>query len=154
MTKSPKIALLASCALFLAVATPAMAAEDLTSPEGFWKTIPDNKGDPGIVKVTLKDGKLTAQVVKVLSEAHPNPRCIKCEGALKDAPIIGIKLVENLSPVEKDVWGDGQVLDPDSGKFYKVKISLIDGGKRIKLRGYIGAPAFGRTQYWERTTAP
>ena len=67
---------------------------------------------------------------------------------------MGIKLVENLAPVEKDVWGNGQVLDPDSGKFYKVKISLIDGGKRIKLRGYIGAPAFGRTQYWERTTAP
>ena len=154
MTKLTKIAFAAFSALLLAFPALAGAAEDLTSPEGFWKTIPDNGSDPGIVKVTLKDGKLTAQVVKVLSEKHPNPRCIKCEGALKDAPIVGIKLVENLAPVEKDVWGNGQVLDPDSGKFYKVKISLIDGGKRIKLRGYIGAPAFGRTQYWERTTAP
>ena len=71
MTKLTKIAFAAFSALLLAFPALAGAAEDLTSPEGFWKTIPDNGSDPGIVKVTLKDGKLTAQVVKVLSESTP-----------------------------------------------------------------------------------
>ncbi|MFM8664833.1 MAG: DUF2147 domain-containing protein, partial [Betaproteobacteria bacterium] len=33
---------------------------------------------------------------------------------------------------------------------YKVRIKPIDGGKKLEVRGYIGAPMLGRTQTWIR----
>jgi uncharacterized protein (DUF2147 family) len=149
-----KVSFFVICALFLAF--PALVGaeeEDLTSPVGYWQTVTKDEA-PGIIKVTMQDGKISGQIVKILSNENSNPLCEKCEGALKNVPIVGLKIVENLAPIDKDTWGNGQLLDTGSGKYYKVKVMLIDGGKRLKLRGYIGAPLFGRTQYCVRTTAP
>jgi uncharacterized protein (DUF2147 family) len=44
----------------------------------------------------------------------------------------------------------GQILDPANGKTYKSKMSLAEGGKKLDVRGYVGAPLFGRTQTWVR----
>ena len=44
---------------------------------------------------------------------------------------------------------DGEVLDPKSGKWYTCYMELVSQDK-LKLRGYIGIPALGRTQYWYR----
>ncbi len=142
------------CALFLAFpAVVSAEEEDLTSPVGYWQTVTKDEA-PGIIKVTMQDGKISGQIVKILSKENPNPLCEKCEGALKNVPIVGLKIVENLEPIGKDTWGNGQLLDTGSGKYYKVKVMLIDGGKRLKLRGYVGAPIFGRTQYCVRASAP
>jgi uncharacterized protein (DUF2147 family) len=46
-----------------------------------------------------------------------------------------------------------QGVDPQSGNIYKVWIEVVDGGKRLKVRGYLGVSLFGRTQYWERQTS-
>ncbi|MFT6809134.1 MAG: hypothetical protein ACJA01_002366 [Saprospiraceae bacterium] len=46
-------------------------------------------------------------------------------------------------------WSGGKVLDPKNGKTYKCKIEL-DGNNELKMRGYVGIPALGRTQVWER----
>lgn len=42
------------------------------------------------------------------------------------------------------------ILDPENGKTYKCFIELEDGGAKIKLRGFVGGPLLGRTQYWYR----
>ena len=44
----------------------------------------------------------------------------------------------------------GSILDPTSGKTYKLKGNLTDGGKKLELRGYIGVSALGRNQTWIR----
>jgi uncharacterized protein (DUF2147 family) len=49
-----------------------------------------------------------------------------------------------------DVWDGGEILDPDIGKVYRVKLKLADGGKKLLVRGYIGFSLFGRTQTWIR----
>lgn len=46
---------------------------------------------------------------------------------------------------KKNTWKDGKVYDPTSGKTYSAKLQLIDGGKRLKMRGYVGVSLFGRT---------
>ncbi len=43
-----------------------------------------------------------------------------------------------------------KLLDPNNGKVYKVRLKPLDGGKKLEVRGYIGAPLFGRTQTWVR----
>jgi uncharacterized protein (DUF2147 family) len=48
------------------------------------------------------------------------------------------------------IWEGGEVLDPNNGKSYKVRIKPVDGGKKLEVRGYIGSPLLGRTQTWIR----
>ena len=44
----------------------------------------------------------------------------------------------------------GDILDPNNGKVYQVKLKLIDGGAKLEVRGYIGISLLGRTQTWIR----
>ncbi|HEX7229389.1 MAG TPA: DUF2147 domain-containing protein, partial [Candidatus Binatia bacterium] len=39
---------------------------------------------------------------------------------------------------------------PESGKIYQAKMKLIDGGKKLEVRGFIGFSLFGRSQTWIR----
>jgi uncharacterized protein (DUF2147 family) len=47
-------------------------------------------------------------------------------------------------------WQNGHILDPDSGDIYHAEMTVIDGGKKLDVRGYIGISLFGRTQTWIR----
>ena len=47
-------------------------------------------------------------------------------------------------------WEDGKILDPENGKNYSLRLTPIDGGKKLEVRGYFGAPLLGRTQTWIR----
>jgi len=47
---------------------------------------------------------------------------------------------------------NGKAIDPSSGKTYNCFIELENPDK-LKLRGYIGVPTIGRTQYWYRVKA-
>ena len=49
-----------------------------------------------------------------------------------------------------DAWAGGTILDSAKGKVYKVKMTPIEAGKKLEVRGYVGAPMFGRTQTWHR----
>jgi hypothetical protein len=46
------------------------------------------------------------------------------------------------------VFEGGDILDPNNGKVYRVKLKLIDDGSKLDVRGYIGTPMLGRTQTW------
>ena len=50
----------------------------------------------------------------------------------------------------KEVWEGGTVIDPDNGTVYKLKMTPIDGGKKLEVRGFVGFSLFGRTQTWIR----
>jgi uncharacterized protein (DUF2147 family) len=49
---------------------------------------------------------------------------------------------------DKDVWEHGNILDPDNGKTYRLRMTPLDGGARLQIRGYFGP--FYRTQIWVR----
>lgn len=132
------------------VAARAMAQE--ATPVGVWKTIDDETGKPkSLVRITESNGELRGTVEKLFRDASEdqNPKCEKCDGALKDQPIIGMTI---LTGMKKDggEYNGGKILDPNNGKVYKSKMSLIDGGKKLDVRGYIGVPMLGRTQTWLR----
>ena len=123
----------------------------LTSPAqvtGLWSTYDDADGkEKSVVEIFEQQGKLYGKVVK-LNPAVKNPNCAKCTGDLKDKPIVGMVIIKDLT--KTDTGGkDGKVLDPNNGKVYSCYLELIEPDK-LKLRGYIGAAAFGRTQYWYR----
>jgi len=56
-----------------------------------------------------------------------------------------------LTGLRKDgdsVYGDGKILDPNNGKTYNAKVTVIDGGRKLEMRGSI--LFIGRTQTWIR----
>ncbi len=139
-----------SLILLLASVFAAQAHADSASILGAWKTIDDGTGKPrSIVRISENAGVVEGAIEKVFPEPHenPNPLCDKCQGALKDKPILGMKIINQMKKHE-DEYKDGTVMDPDNGKIYKCKLWLEDGGKKLKVRGYIG-PLF-RTQTWLR----
>ncbi len=62
----------------------------------------------------------------------------------------GLKIVHGLKNVGGTSYEDGTILDPSSGKTYKLKGELVDGGKTLELRGFIGVSVLGRNQTWIR----
>jgi uncharacterized protein (DUF2147 family) len=68
---------------------------------------------------------------------------------LQNRPIVGLQLMAGFVPAGKNLWADGKIYDPESGKTYKCKLTLV-GDKRLEVRGYVGFSLFGRTEVWTR----
>ncbi|KFA89225.1 DUF2147 domain-containing protein [Archangium violaceum] len=131
-------------------ATSALAQE--ASVLGRWTTIDDETKKPkSIVTLYEEGGKVYGKIEKLFRAPteEQNPLCDKCEGALKNQPIIGMIILRDLKK-DGNEWTGGTILDPANGKTYKAKIAVEDGGKKLKVRGFIGIALIGRTQYWMR----
>ncbi len=118
------------------------------SVEGVWQAIDDRDNEPSShIRIEVKNGELTGTVVK-LFDVEPDILCTNCKGAKKDQPVIGMEIIYDMSE-DDGTWEGGRVMDPEDGKVYKCKLYLEDNDT-MKLRGYIGIPALGRTQTWYR----
>lgn len=116
-----------------------------------WKTIDDKtKQAKAVVKFTEQsNGTLTASIQSVLTPGEENA-CKKCEGTYKNKSLKGLTIVRNLKNAGGTSYTGGSILDPQSGKTYKLKGNLAAGGKKLELRGFIGVAALGRNQTWVR----
>lgn len=132
----------------LSMGMSAQAADPLHNTK--WQTIDDKTGKPkGIIKVTEEKGKLVGRLVKSYTYGKGKP-CKLCKGKYANKPLDGAPIFWNLKPTGKNQYTGGTIFDPRKGKSYKLKGELINGGKKLKLRGYIGSPMLGRTQTWKR----
>jgi len=139
-------------ALFIGVCGLRCFAEDpvFDSPVGQWTTIDDSDNKPrSVVEIREEKGKLVGQIIKTFPRPGDTGKCVKCEGALKDAPILGFPLIDGLSR-DGDVWNGGHIIDPVSGNIYSAKISLQEQGRKLRVRGFLGISLFGRSQVWLR----
>jgi uncharacterized protein (DUF2147 family) len=133
------------------------AFADNDTPVGTWKQVDDVSGKPtSILQITESNGQLQAKVLQVMNASPADiardgdpPKCTQCDGALKDQPIIGMTVMWGVHK-DGDVWDGGKILDPKSGKIYKVKLTLTNSGQKLDVHGYIGFALLGRSQVWER----
>ena len=115
---------------------------------GKWKTISDQDGtEKSIVEIYEKDGLLFGKVVKLLPAAKDR-HCTRCPGDMKNTPIEGMVILKNLVRTGNGL-AEGKVIDPGTGKAYNCMLQLQDSDT-VKIRGYVGVPTIGRTQYWKR----
>ena len=123
------------------------------TPVGLWKTISDKDGlVTSEVRIVENAGVLSGKVERILHpDAKPDDKCNLCKDERKDQLQLGMEIIRAAKKAEsKDVWEDGNILDPENGSVYRLKMTPVDGGKKLEIRGYIGAPIFGRTQTWFR----
>lgn len=124
------------------------SAKDKT-PAGTWKTIDDHwKKVKSIVEIININGELRGFIRKIFLLPHEgtDPVCTECSGELKNAKVVGMKIIWDFKLVG-DKWTDGKILDPGTGNVYDASIALIDANT-LKVRGYLGP--FYRSQVWKR----
>jgi uncharacterized protein (DUF2147 family) len=144
MRKSLTIAALAFCS---ATATLAQM-----TPVGTWHTTAEKTKElKSEVQITEAGGVLTGKVTKLLrKEAKQDAVCDECTDDRKGKPMLGLEIIRGAKKADgKDVWEDGKIMDPENGKSYTLKMTPIEGGRKLEVRGSIGP--FGRTQTWVRT---
>jgi uncharacterized protein (DUF2147 family) len=116
-------ALMASCFL--------MPIALANSPVGQWQTSDEKTGElKSVVIIFEQQGVMKGRVEKILrKDADPAAKCDKCSSG-------------------KNVWEDGEILDPENGRTYALRLTPIENGAKLEVRGSFGP--IGRTQTWVR----
>lgn len=92
--------------------------------------------------------KICANLIAISSTAparvdadNPNP-------ALRGRSLCGLRIGTDFELESPSKAQGGKLYDPESGKTYSG--SMTREGDKLKLRGYVGIPLFGRTETWNR----
>ncbi|HEY4297197.1 MAG TPA: DUF2147 domain-containing protein [Paraburkholderia sp.] len=135
------------------LATTMSAYAQVSTPVGVWQTIDDHTGQPKALVQIVEDsgdGTLSGKVIKGLGpNDQPARRCTACTDARKDQPILGMTIIDGMHKTD-DGWDGGHILDPETGKIYRCRMRIEDGGQKLVVRGYIGISLLGRSQTWNR----
>ncbi|MCH7393152.1 DUF2147 domain-containing protein [Acinetobacter dispersus] len=135
----------------------ASATTFAASIEGYWKSIEERTGEQlSIVEIRKgNDGRYHGKIVYRYSNSHgiALTNCTKCAAPNTNKPILGLEILSGFKedPNKPDSYIDGRVLEPTSGRVYKGKGVVTGEGKRLRMRGYMGVSALGRTVVWLRT---
>lgn len=152
--------ILIGSAFFMVQSLYALDTPIMNSPIGFWKTIDDVSGKPrAILHITETPyNTLTGRIVKTFPGPNEsiNDVCSLCQGERHNKRILGMVVMENLKQNINDTkeWAGGEILDPKTGKSYHCKLQVVDNGQKLKVRGYMGLPLFGRSQTWIKIEHP
>ncbi len=113
--------------------------------------IDDKTGEvKSMIVIADNGGVLKGRVDKLLrKDADQKAVCKECSDDRKDKPLLGLEIIRGAKQVEgKEVWEGGKILDPENGKEYTLRLTPVEGGKKLEVRGSIAF--FGRTQTWVR----
>ena len=134
--------------IFASMALPAVAQ---MSPVGSWHTLDEKTSEvKSQIQITESGGVVIGKIEKLLrKDAKQDAVCDECSDDRKGKPLLGLEIIRGAKKAaDKNVWEDGKILDPENGKNYTLTMEPEEGGKKLKVRGYIGP--FFRTQTWVR----
>ena len=129
----------------------ANAAQAQMTPVGTWRSVDDATRAPKAqIVVSDHGGVLSGRIEQLLRPgADLKAVCDKCSDDRKDKPMVGLEIIRGARQAEgRDVWEGGRILDPEKGSTYALRLTPIEGGQKLEVRGSIGP--FGRTQTWVR----
>lgn len=119
-------------------------AQEAASPAGVWLT---EKGDAR-VQISHCGGAICGKVVWLrepidaatgrpqVDDKNPNPE-------LRDRPVIGLQLFNNMRPSGTARWS-GRIYNADDGKFYVSNVAMT-GPTTLQVEGCVGALCGGET---------
>lgn len=67
---------------------------------------------------------------------------------LRSRQELGLELLKDFKYDGDNVYEDGTIYDPKSGKTYSCKMTI--DGEKLKIRGYVGISLLGRSEIWTR----
>jgi uncharacterized protein (DUF2147 family) len=138
-------------AIALTIGLTCLSASAQMTPVGIWHTIDDKTNEiKSEITVAETAGVITGKVTKLLrKEAKQDQVCDECSDDRKGKLVLGMEIIRGAKKADgKDVWEDGKILDPENGKNYTLRLTPIEGGKKLEVRGSVFG--IGRTQTWVR----
>ena len=119
------------------------------TPVGQWHTVDDKTGEvKSLVVIEEQGGVLKGRVTQFLRKgADPAARCDKCSDDRKGQPILGMEIIRGVKKsTGNEYWDGGEILDPEEGKLYRLRLTPQEGGAKLQVRGFLGP--FWRNQTW------
>ena len=105
------------------------------------------------------NGPICGLVVGLINPKGPDGNAVapdmatdyrNADPALRTRKVIGMPLIWGFKKTaDPNAFEDGHVYNGENGKTYNANISLQPDGK-LRLRGYVGTPMLGETQFWTR----
>ena len=121
------------------------------TPVGLWRNIDDKTGEvKAEISIAETAAGMNGRIEKLLGKnAKPGDVCNECSDDRKGKLMVGLEIIRGAKKAaDKDVWEDGKILDPENGREYRLRLTPIEAGKKLEVRGSFGP--FGRTQTWLR----
>ena len=115
----------------------------------------DTSGEDCKVKITKdKSGTYSGRIIWVKypnnKDGSPKRDVNNPDPSKRNTPSDQILLVSHFKyDAKKNQWVDGEIYDPIHGKIYKAKM-WFESDKVLRVRGYIGISALGRTMTWKK----
>ena len=115
---------------------------------GKWYSLDPNDEKETIIELYQKEDKVFGKVIALLQEEDRQKTCKKCPNEFKNKPLLGLEILRNFT-FENELWTNGTILVPKTGKEYSCHISLDKDGTLV-IRGFVGFSLLGRSTYWYR----
>ena len=143
--------ILAGALVLAAVAGAPVRALARDLIEGTWEQVDEDGHVGALVALSGRSGVIQGRIIKVFPEPgeSDNPPCTACKGSLKDAPVVGLLIVDGLKRAG-DRYAGGTILDPDTGETYSLEARLGPDGTTLDLRAFKGLAVLGQSQTWRR----
>ncbi len=125
------------------------AADSASTPAGRWRTFDDKTGKAKAIIVLYEEKGLLFGRVETLVDPDAVKICDKCSDERKGQAVTGMVVVRRMKK-DGDEYTGGDILDPKNGSVYRCKMRLVDQGRKLSVRGYLGFSLFGRSQTWIR----
>jgi uncharacterized protein (DUF2147 family) len=137
-------------ALFFVASSALLPVWAQSTPVGLWRSIDDTTGQPKAeIRIRANSAGALVGVVEKAIAPSDEPLCTQCTDDRKDKPKVGMEIIRGaVKAQDAAVWEGGNILDPDNGRIYKLRLTPIDGGNKLEVRGAFGP--FWRTQTWIR----
>jgi len=120
---------------------------------GYWKSVSDVKGEEGKVtalwKLSLDSAGALQGVIVWSPDSNATTKYVSKKAEFNGKLVQGTVWMKGLKR-SGDEWKGGTIVDigDDKGEVYGCEVKVIEGGKKLAMRGYIGIALIGRTQTW------
>jgi uncharacterized protein (DUF2147 family) len=127
--------------LFVAVSPFAFAAPAPSPLLGTWSTPTGS-----IVRVEPCASDICLRVLKLPPDAPNTLDAENPDKSLRSRTLCGLVIGTGFQPDDPTHLSGGHLYDPKSGRTYRG--TIVADGDTLKLHGYIGISAFGRSEVW------
>ncbi|MDX9892353.1 MAG: DUF2147 domain-containing protein [Bacteroidales bacterium] len=115
---------------------------------------PETKSESKVQIYKNKEGKYEGKIIWLKKPTNPDgtPKVDKNNPnpKLRSVRLDNLVILKGFKYHEgSDEWIDGEIYDPDDGKTYSCKLKF-ENDKKLKVRGYVGIPALGKSMYWTK----
>ncbi len=112
------------------------------------------KSEVSKVKVTrMSNGNFQGKIVWMknpyFEDGSPKTDIKNPDPSKRDTPADKIVLLHNFKYDASDDEWSGEIYNPVEGDMYKA-YAKFESPKKLKVRGYVGLPIFGRSMYWTK----